>query len=43
VRDFYVYVIAFDAEVFGIFATREAAEESLKLQLASFQDMSPRE
>jgi len=29
---FYVYAIAFDQDVFGIFATREAAEADLKLK-----------
>lgn len=30
---FYVYVIAFDQDVFGIFATREAAEANLMQQI----------
>ena len=31
---FYVYKICFDQDVFGIFATHEAAEESLRRQIA---------
>jgi hypothetical protein len=31
---FYVYIIAFDNECFGIFATRKAAEESLAEQIS---------
>jgi hypothetical protein len=34
VSGFYVYVITFDQDTFGIFATREAAEESLRQQIA---------
>jgi hypothetical protein len=30
---FYVYVIAFDQDVFGIFATREEAEKNLERQI----------
>lgn len=31
---FYVYVIAFDQEQFGIYATKEAADEALAGQIA---------
>jgi hypothetical protein len=31
---FFVYVIAFDQDVFGIFATREDAEASLERQIS---------
>jgi hypothetical protein len=31
---FYVYVIAFDQEQFGIYATKEAADEALAAQIA---------
>lgn len=31
---FYIYVIAFDQEQFGIYSTREAAEEALAGQIA---------
>lgn len=31
---FFVYVILFDLDVFGIFSTREAAEESFAWQIA---------
>lgn len=31
---FYVYAITFDQDTFGIFATREAAEQSLEAQIA---------
>lgn len=30
---FYVYAITFDQDVFGIFSTREAAEEDFKRQI----------
>ncbi len=30
---FYVYAITFDQDVFGIYSTREAAEESLRQQI----------
>jgi hypothetical protein len=33
VKSFHVYVIAFDQDVFGIHATRAAAEESLRKQI----------
>lgn len=32
---FYVYAITFDQDTFGIFAMREAAEESLREQIAA--------
>lgn len=31
---FYVYAITFDQDTFGVFATREAAERSLRQQIA---------
>ena len=31
---FYIYAITFDQDVFGVFATREEAQASLKQQIA---------